>query len=221
MIKKDKQNAIQDESDRKFVSYVGMRLEELRKQHPKLTQAQAASIAGVSTRMWGIYEKGEGPMAPLDVLARFAENRGLKVIELLGGFDRQSIAEVERREVPIVDHIPAGPLSQAFGESGIIGYIMSDIRDDGAFALVVSGASMAPEIQENDIVLCSPKEPFVNGKVYAIVVGEGEQSLKRVRFDPRSESYALIPYNKEFPTLYVPKEHILKLVRVIEIRRDL
>jgi SOS-response transcriptional repressor LexA len=198
---------------------IGERLAFLRKIAPKLSQAEAADIVGVSVRTWGSFERGEATPKH-EQLKKFAISRGMKVLDILTPRSAQNKKEIER-EIPIIDRIPAGPLTQGFGEGGIIGYFRSTIKDIDAFGLLVTGFSMSPEIQEDDIVTCSPMEPFVNGKIYATVVGDGEQSLKRVRRDERAKAYSLIPSNKEFPTIYVPEEQIIKLIRVVEVRRDL
>ncbi|HEY3874752.1 MAG TPA: LexA family transcriptional regulator [Candidatus Kapabacteria bacterium] len=183
-----------------------------------LTQEDAAKTAEVSVRAWQEWERGNTEPS-ISALEKFADVTGINLFTLLTGVE--TIPIPAGREIPIVDRIPAGPLTQGFGEGGIIGSVQADIDDENAFGLIVSGVSMWPEIDEEDIVLCSPKEPFVNGKIYAAVTGEGEQSLKRVRYEKRSRAYALIPSNKEFLTVYVPEEQIIKLVRVVEIRRNL
>lgn len=193
------------------------RLKNARKKS-ELSLVQAAKIAGVSDKTWAKWEEGESS-PDVDSLEKFANATGERLFALLTGAETFEIGD--EREVPIVDRIPAGPLIQGFGEIKNLGAIRTSLKDPDAFALIVSGISMTPEIQEEDVVICSPRIPFVNGKIYAIVVGEGEQSLKRVRYDRRSQSYALIPSNKEFPTLHVPEQQVLRLVRVVEVRRDL
>lgn len=198
---------------------IGPRLKAERENTPKLTQTEAAALVDVSMRSWQEYEAGRTAV-PLDVLYRFAQLRNVSFSELIG-IEEVPIERDGDADVPIVDRIPAGPMMQGFGEEGILGYMRVGVKDPDAFALVVHGVSMYPEIHEGDVVICSPRASFQNGKVYAVVIGEGEQSLKRVRHDTRSKSYALIPSNKEFPTLYVPEVQVLKLIRVVEIRRDL
>jgi SOS-response transcriptional repressor LexA len=142
------------------------------------------------------------------------------IMHLVTGFKNAIPIADDWKEIPILDHIPAGPLVQGFGERGTLGHVRLPCSDPQAFVLVVDGTSMSPEIMENDMVLCSPKEPFVNGKVYAVVAGEDEHTLKRVRRDWKSGSYILIPTNKEFLTEHVPEEQIIRLVRVIQVLRD-
>jgi SOS-response transcriptional repressor LexA len=192
---------------------LAIRLKNARKKSG-LTQIEAAKIAGVSDLTWRRIEEGTSVL-DVNALEKFSLATSEDVIYLLTG------KKDDERVIPVVDKIPAGPLTQSFGEAGVIGHVRTAVKDVEAFGLLVTGTSMIPEIQEEDIVICSPSMPFVNGKIYAIVVGEGEQSLKRVRHDTRSHAYALIPTNKEFPTLYVPEPQVIKLVRIAEVRRDL
>ena len=196
---------------------LGIRLKNARKKIG-MTQEKAAEIAEVSVPTWKKWEEDESS-PDVRALERFANETGINLFSLLA--DVEVVPIQHGREIPIVDRIPAGPLTQGFGEEGIIGSIQADLNDENAFGLIVSGVSMWPEIDEEDIVLCSPREPFVNGKIYAAVIGVGEQTLKRVRYDKRSRAYALIASNKEFPTVYVPEEQVIKLVRIVEIRRNL
>jgi len=199
---------------------IGKRLRELRGKPPKLSQAEAAAIAGVSARTWYDYERGESSPG-IEALERYAINRNVSLYYLLSGEEASPHGEPLEVDIPVLDHIPAGPITMGFGEYGILGYIRSEVRDPKAFALIVSGFSMSPEIQEGDVVIVSPLEPFVNGKIYATVTTKGEHSLKRVRRDEKAKAYALLPTNKEFPTLYIPENEILRLVRVVEVRRNL
>ncbi len=175
-------------------------------------------MAGVSDVTWARWEKGESDPG-IEAVEKFSSATGENLFFLLTG--EKPIEIKDQREIPIIDQIPAGPLTQGFGELSRMGSVRSDIKDPDAFALLVKVSSMVPEIQEGDVIVCSPRAEFANGRIYATVVGDGEQSLKRVRYDRASLSYVLIPSNKEFPTLYIPENQIVKLIRVAQVHRDL
>jgi SOS-response transcriptional repressor LexA len=188
----------------------------------KLTQEEAAAIAGVSTRAWQEYERGNVAV-PLEVLVQYAKARGISFAGLIGIEDEPASPREDdaEREIPILDFIPAGMLTQGFGEMGVLGYVRSTLKNPLAYALVVTGMSMYPDIQEGDVVICAPNVPFVNGKVYAVVHEEGPATLKKVRRRDRQGDYALIPGNPEMPTMYIPIDKTIRLDRVVEVRRSM
>lgn len=194
---------------------IGKKLAELRKLPPKMSQAEAAKLVGVSTRTWGAFEACETSPKE-EVLKKFAESRGMTLESLLGHRDENA----HRRTIPIYATIHAGSLTQWIPDEPEIGRLELDVTEADAYSLLVHGSSMSPEIQEGDIIVLSPRAPFLNGKVYAVISGDSEHSLKRVRYDTSAKAYALIPSNREFPTVYIPEQQIIKLIRVMESRRD-
>lgn len=76
--------------------------------------------------------------------------------------------------VPILGSIPAGiPLYAEEVRDGKIPYLKKDLPSD-AFALNVTGDSMLPELEENDIVVCyltRLNELKGNGEIVAVRIG--------------------------------------------------
>ena len=186
----------------------------MRKLPPKLSQAEAAEIAGVSTRTWGAIEAGE-TSPKKEVLKKFAESRGMTLESLLGKRDENAL----QRTIPIYAKIHAGNLTQWIPDEPEIGRLELDISEPDAYSLLVRGASMYPEIQEGDVVVCSPHRPFVSGKIVAVVIESEEATIKRAY--RRSGGYDLVPTNPEFQSKFIPDDKIIRIDRVIQIRRSM
>jgi repressor LexA len=192
---------------------IGKKLAELRKLPPKLSQVEAAKIVGVSTRTWGAIEAGETTPKE-EGLKKFAASRGMTLQSLLGIRD-----EGQRRTIPIYATIHAGNLTQWIPDEPQIGELELDVTEPDAYSLLVRGSSMYPEIQEGDVVVCSPHRPFVSGKIVAVVIESEEATVKRIF--RRSNGYDLVPTNPEFQTKFVPDEKIIRIDRIIQIRRKM
>ena len=191
---------------------IGKKLAELRKLPPKMSQAEAAKLVGVSTRTWGAFEACETSPKE-EVLKKFAESRGMTLESLLGHRDENA----HRRTIPIYATIHAGSLTQWIPDEPEIGRLELDVTEADAYSLLVHGSSMYPEIQEGDIVICSPHRPFVSGKIVAAVIESEEATVKRAF--RRLGGYDLIPTNPEFQSKFIPDEKIIRIDRIIQIRR--
>jgi repressor LexA len=118
--------------------------------------------------------------------------------------------------VPILHDINAGIATLGFGDQEILGYLaVSGFKDRDLFALRIKGASMEPEISDGDFAICSPYREFINGKIYAVVVGDSEATLKQVW--KKEGGFELVARNPEFRTQFVETEKMIKLYRVIEV----
>jgi SOS-response transcriptional repressor LexA len=128
-----------------------------------------------------------------------------------GGF-----ATPEQTHVPIVSTIGAGSLSFGFADEDIIEWIWTSlVKDKDVFGLKVKGNSMFPQILEGDYVLCAPARQFINGKIYAVVCGDSEHTVKIVYKE--KGGYRLVPNNPEYESVFVPEEEMIKLVRVVQV----
>lgn len=118
--------------------------------------------------------------------------------------------------VPVVNRIPASPFGEAFDETAVEEWTVSTLTGKpGIFALRARGDSMAPRIENGDLVICSPNEEFVNEKIYAVVTTDSEHTLKLVR--KVGSEYFCMPLNPAFGPLVLHESQVLRLVRVLEI----
>lgn len=124
----------------------------------------------------------------------------------------------QKRQVPLVNDIPAGQINFNFADDSIQGYLFSDNeKDKDLFALRVKGNSMYPEINTGDIIFLAPFRPFVSGKIYAVVTASSEATVKRVYRE--AGGFRLQPMNPEFESIVLPESEIIRLIRVVEVKR--
>lgn len=130
-------------------------------------------------------EKGD-PLERLGKLLRGSLESALATvneqIELLRGFRDAGCSP----EIPLWHSIPAGKADPVSAEKEPDGYISIApsvlASDPGAYALVVKGDSMHPEVQDGDIVVISPRtnSAWKDGDIVAITYNGYEHTLKRI-----------------------------------------
>jgi repressor LexA len=135
---------------------------------------------------------------------------------LIAGVAGQSNAEYK---IPIVDSIQAGSLTPSIQGDQVRGYWTPRNQEEGLFGLEVRGNSMYPEIQDGDIAICSPSEPFLSGHIYAVGTKDYSYTLKRLF--KRTGGYDLVPSNPDHLSVFVAQEDLLQIVRVVELVRTL
>jgi hypothetical protein len=63
-----------------------------------------------------------------------------------------------------------------------------DVRDPHAFAVEITGESMAPRYEQGDIVVCSPEKRWKSGDYCVVITADGEslasQESPRARRSP-------------------------------------
>ena len=166
----------------------------------EMTQAELAKCSGVSKSSISRYIKGdwEGKQSAVYELAK-----ALGVTEAwLMGYDvpMENDASLavpagfeplpEMTTVPLVGNIACGTPITA--EENVIARIGVPAAWKADFALVCHGDSMAPKIQDGDVV-CIRKQPVVeNGEVAAVRIGE-EATLKHFYRD--GDQVTLLPDN--------------------------
>jgi repressor LexA len=99
-------------------------------------------------------------------------------IELIIGFERESGNELQ---VPLVGRIAAGaPVTAVENLEGYVTIDRNIFRGEGLFTLRVKGSSMiGAGIHDGDIVIVR-QQPEVENNEIAVVIIEGEATLKRV-----------------------------------------
>lgn len=113
--------------------------------------------------------------------------------------------------VPVLGSIPAGPLSEVFGnceETIDLGQALS--HQPGDFFLIVSGYSMIGDgILPGDKVLLRPNVQVQNGEIAAVHLGkEYLATLKHVYFDPGGAEVTLRSSNGEYADVTVPGQEL-------------
>jgi repressor LexA len=151
---------------------------------------------------------GDGEMYP-------APSRPENVFALHPGLRRRT----QLVDLPLISAVPAGKVATMFHPDYADTYVtVDDIKDPGAFALKVKGHSMAPRIEDGDIVIVSPHAEARNGDVCVVRV-DGEDTLKRVKFEG---SYIhLIPFNPDFEPVTVKKKDVNFIWKVVKLIKEL
>ena len=136
-------------------------------------------------------------------------------------------ADIGLRKIPIISYVQAGCWTESVecrSMDGSIETINTDL-DLGsmAFALSVRGDSMAPEIQEGDVVVIDPDVDPLPGDIVAAKNGSHEATLKQFR--PRGtneqgqEYFELVPLNPVYPTMRSDHHHVTIIGVMMEHRR--
>jgi repressor LexA len=214
-------------------STIGERLRSAR-DAADLDQARLAEKIGVVTRTLQRWEKGE--QIPDGVsITRIAKVTGVHPAWLLTGMGEMfpapsqpenvyMLPPTQRRksrlvDLPLVSAVPAGKVATMFHPDYVDNYVtVDDVKDPQAFALKVKGNSMAPRIEDGDVVIVSPQQEPHNGDICVIRV-DGEDTLKRVKFEG---SYLhLVPLNPEFEPVTVKKRDVNFVWKVVKLIKEL
>ena len=192
---------------------VGERLEELM----RLRGVRASELsrrAGVQQQtLYSILQRRSSRVAP-DTLRRLAEALDAPVSYF---YDEVPLLPVRRKRVPLLGDVAAG--EPIFREGD--GEQIDDLGGDSDCALRVAGDSMAPRILRGDVVFVR-KQPDVPDNQIAVVIVDGEATLKRV-FHVEG-GVQLVSDNPDCAPMLFTRENsdsIKILGRAVSIRRDL
>jgi len=121
--------------------------------------------------------------------------------------------------LPLLSSVPGGAPSLIFHPDYVEKYItVDDVNDESAFALEVKGNSMAPKIEDGDIIVVSPKLESRNGDICVIRVND-EDTVKRVKIE--EQFVHLIPLNPEFEPMIVKRRDVGFVWRVVKVIKSL
>jgi repressor LexA len=199
-----------------------------------LDQAKLAAKIDIATRTVQRWENGE-QVPDSNYLMRIARATGVTAHWLLTGegemFARASLESkivplptnrykrVELVTVPLLSSVPGGAPNLFFHPDYVEKYITVDnVNDANAFALVVKGNSMAPRIEDGDIIVVSPKQEAKSGDICVIRVND-EDTVKRVKIE--ADYLQLIPLNPEYEPMVVRKKDVTFLWKVVRVIKTL
>jgi len=214
-------------------STIGERLRSAR-ERKSLDQATLSEKAGVVTRTLQRWEKGEQVPDGL-AITRIAKATQVHPNWLLTGEGEMflspsrpdnvlSLSNAPRRktklmELPLVSAVPAGKVATMFHPDYVDNYVtVDDVKDPQAFALKVKGNSMAPRIEDGDVVVVSPQLEPHNGDICVIRV-DGEDTLKKVKFE--GTYIHLVPLNPEFEPVTVKRKDVNFVWKVVKLIKEL
>lgn len=124
--------------------------------------------------------------------------------------------------IPVLGRVAAGIPAEMVED--VLDYEEIDNSVGEAFALVINGDSMAPQLLKGDVVIVRRQEDVENGDVAIVAVDGHDATCKRVI---KTEGGVILqPMNPEYAPVHYSDEEILSLPvtilgRVVEIRRKL
>ena len=205
------------------------------RENKELDQRKLAAKIDVAARTLQRWEKGD-QVPDSTYLLYLAKHTGVRAEWLLTGggemypslpphanivslHKEPFFRKVSLVDIPLLSSVPAGRTAAMFHPDHIERYVtVDDVKDRGAFALVVKGKSMSPRIEEGDIVVVSPEQEVKSGNICVIRVND-EDVLKKIKID---EHYVhLIPLNPSFEPVTVRKRDISCLWKVVKVIKNL
>lgn len=210
-------------------STIAQRIREARL-FKQLDQAVLSAKIDIATRTVQRWEKGE-QVPDSNYLMRIAKVTGVIAHWLLTGEGDMLAGTKQKQNVlplptnrykkvglvslPLLSSVPGGTPSQMFHSENVERYVTVDnVRDPNAFALEVKGNSMAPRIEDGDIIVVSPRHDVKNGDICVVRVDE-EDTVKRIKID--EQFVHLIPLNPEYEPMVVRKKDVTFMWRVIKV----
>lgn len=195
----------------------------------KISQQEIADKIGVDRSTIGYWENGKADPTMLNVI-KLAETLDVDIVTLIGGnlnFDNAFFLEpkvTETIQIPVLGIIKAGTPIEA--QENILEYI--DIPKEWLkggkkfYGLKISGDSMTPKYQPNDIVIFEQNEDssIANGKDCAVMVNGFDATFKK--FTLNENGIILTPLNLEntdgFQTTFYNVEQVMNLpVKIVGI----
>jgi repressor LexA len=212
---------------------IGDRIREAR-ESKELDQGTLAAKTGVVARTLQRWEKGEQVPDGVSIMKIAKATHVQSNWLLTGEGEKYAVAarpgniyplpetgrkRVQLVDLPLVSAVPAGKVATIFHPDYVDDYVTVDgVKDPQAFALKVKGNSMAPRIEDKDVVVVSPQQDVRNGDICVVRV-DGEDTLKRVKFE--GNYIHLIPLNPEFEPVTVKKKDVDFVWKVVKLIKEL
>lgn len=214
--------------NRDVTKYVASKIKEFREGR-NLTQLEVAEYLNTTQQSIARYESGDRK-TDNDVLFKLADYFNVSINDFFPplSFDNATSIDIsDSVQIPVLGTIKAGIAIEA--QENILEYI--DIPKDWLkggkqfYGLKISGDSMAPKYNENDIVIFEQIEDYTlaNNKDCAVMVNGYDATFKYITIN--ENGITLVPLNINNQDNYVPtfysKEQIESLpVRIIGIARE-
>ena len=189
-------------------------LRNLRKEKG-LSQAELATILGVSKSTVGMYEQSKRSPHSDDLLMRIAGFFGVTIDYLKGyspdsapiDFEKFGISGVAFKKFPMLGKIACGEPVMCEQEYETQVSASSEINAD--FCVTAQGDSMInARIMDGDIVFVREQSIVENGEIAAIIVNDDEVTLKRFYYYPENHRVILQAENPKYQPMVFDGEQL-------------
>lgn len=209
-----------------MAEYLNSNVKHLRTQK-NISQQNLADEIGVDRSTISRIENDEIETT-IDNAIKIAKVFEISLVDLINKdlrFDNADIIEIEQNVemIPVYGTIKAGiPIES---QTDIIDYI--DIPKSWAkngkkyYGLKISGDSMSPKYQENDIVVFEFNEDVeqYKNKDVAVMINGTESTFKKILIN--EQGIVLVPYNNNYDMMMFSKEQVEQLpIKVVGIARE-
>lgn len=175
-----------------------------------MTQEQLAARVGVHFTTIAKLERAERGMS-MDMLASLSRALGVAPIEIISE-ESASLKQPPMRMVPMLGRIAAGSWRKAIHDPD--GAVPVPGAGENAFALTPDGDSMDMLVGPDALIVVDPDDQELReGKIYAVLNGDGESTFKRFRTDPlRLEP---VSSNPEHQPILLGQQHFTVIGRIV------
>lgn len=173
----------------------------------KLTQTEAAELAGIRQQSWASIEEGK-TLKPRNIVG-IAQALRCDPAWLMNGGTFQPVEQVNTRKIPLISYVQAGALAckhpiEAF--DGSFEYVMTDMDwSEFTFALKIEGDSMEPDFKAGDVIIVDPEIEPTPGEFVVATNGDHEATFKKYRptiSDVNGKQhFELVPLNDDYPVI--------------------
>ncbi len=196
---------------------IGERIKRLREEH-NMSQTELAEKLNTSKQNLYKYENGIITNIPSDKIKMIAQIYDVSPSYIMGWDSEPSnISDIiidDIYKIPVFESVSAG--FGSFASSEIIDYLPMVIKNPAevpdTLAIVVSGDSMYPKIEDGDIVVVR-KQDYVDSGSIAVVIKDNEDGLvKKIEFG--KDYLELISINPMYPPQRFEREEMNR-IRVV------
>ena len=179
----------------------------------QILQVDIANRLGVSKATVSWWCSGKS-MPRGELMAQLLQMLGVSLDDLTGA-SQTAPAKGSVLRVPILGRIPAGvPLEMI---EDIEGYEEIPWRPGEFFGLRVRGSSMAPAIQDGDLIILKKQEDVESGQIAAVSIGGEDATLKKVQ--KVDGHVVLLPLNPAYDPMLFPASSVRILGLLVESKR--
>ena len=185
-----------------------------------MKQKDVAKYLGISAPAYNHYESGRNE-PDLYTLRRLAELYGITIDELAGNIEEGLSFGKTPTLVPMLRRVLLDRNDTIIRE--VIGYVSGEENFTKCYAMMQSGSSMSPEINDGDVVIFSSTQSIKSGSIAVVCINGDEGTVKRI--STSDNSLILTPANPDYKPMHFSSEQVeslpIKIVgQVIQVRRN-